>query len=104
MNVALGPYQLYRIVRHWAGKVYSRLTKRDNLYFYSHGPSWFRKNNPGTRMEFFVWRSFNIHFSKIYLHKGLGGERLLNFIWKLEKRSPRRMGLLGEYPIIVIEK
>jgi hypothetical protein len=104
MNLALGPYQLYRIFRHYAGKIYARLLNKDKLYFYSHGLSWFRRNNPGKKLSVYVWRSFNIHFSRIYLHKKLGGEKLLSYIWKLEKKYPEKMGKLGEYPIIVIEK
>lgn len=104
MNLTLGPYQVYRIVRHYAGKIYARVFRKNKLYFYAHGPAWFKKNNPGRRISFYVWRSINIHFSRIYLHKGLGGEKLVNYIWKKELANPQKMGRLGEYPIIVIEK
>ena len=104
MNLALGPYQLYRIARHWAGKIYARIFKKNKLYFYAHGPSWFLRNNPGKKLEIYSWRSINIHFSRFWLHKKWGGEKIVNYIWKLEKKYPERMGRLGEYPIIVIEK
>lgn len=104
MNIALGPYQLYRIARHYAGKLYASLFRKNKLYFFAHRPSWFYKNNPGKKLDIYVWRSINIHFSRIYLHKGWGGERLINYIWKKETSNPRKMGRLGEYPIIVIEK
>jgi ubiquinone/menaquinone biosynthesis C-methylase UbiE/uncharacterized protein YbaR (Trm112 family) len=104
MNLTLGPYQLYRIARHWAGRFYARVFKKDKLYFYAHGRSWFLRNNPGKKLDIYVWRSINIHFSRIWLHKRLGGEKIINYIWKLEKNHPGKMGRIGEYPIIVIEK
>jgi len=104
MNLALGPYQLYRIIRHWAGKWYARTFKKNKLYFYAHPLSWFEKNNPGKSMKVYSWRSINIHFSKFYLHKSIGGEKLIRYIQLKEEESPEKMGRLGEYPIIVIEK
>ena len=104
MNLALGPYQLYRIIRHWAGKLYARLFKKNKLYFYSYPLSWFYKNNPGKSISIYSWRSINIHFSKIYLHRSLGGEKLIQYIQRKEEEDPERMGRIGEYPIIVIEK
>ncbi|MBC7850570.1 MAG: class I SAM-dependent methyltransferase [Chitinophagaceae bacterium] len=104
MNIALGPYQLYRILRHWVGKVYARALKKNKLYFFAHSPAWFRKNHPGTSIQFYVWRSINIHFSHFYLHPRLGGARFIRYIWKMEERYPEKMGRLGEYPIIVIKK
>ncbi len=104
MNIALGPYQLYRIVRHVAGKWYARLFRKDKLYFYSHGWGWFKRNHSGKKISVYVWRSFNIHFSRFYLHPGLGGSRIIRTIWNWEKKYPRFMGRAGEYPIIVIDK
>ncbi len=104
MNIALGPYQLYRIIRHWAGKGYARIFRKDKLYFYAYPYSWFVKNNPGKKIECYCWRSVNIHFTRFYIHASLGGKKLIDRIWKMEKENPKRMGRLGEYPIIVIEK
>ncbi|HLK26973.1 MAG TPA: class I SAM-dependent methyltransferase [Puia sp.] len=104
MNLTLGPFQLYRIVRHYAGKVYARIFKKNKLYFYAHSRKWFYKNNPGKKMDIYVWRSINKHFSDIYIHEKLGGRKLINYIRKMEKKYPEKMGRIGEYPVIVIEK
>ncbi|MEJ8841711.1 class I SAM-dependent methyltransferase [Lacibacter sp. H375] len=104
MNIALGPVQLYRIARHYAGKLYAGMFKKNKLYFYSHSQNWFRRNNPGTKISFYAWRSINKYFSKLYLHKKFGGVQLLNYIWRKEKEKPELMGKIGEYSVIVIEK
>jgi ubiquinone/menaquinone biosynthesis C-methylase UbiE len=104
MNITLGPIQLYRIARHYAGKLHARIFKKNKLYFYSHSRQWFIKNNPGNKISFYSWRSINKHFSSIYLHKKFGGKQLLNYIWKKEEEKPELMGRIGEYVVIVIEK
>ncbi|HVM87423.1 MAG TPA: class I SAM-dependent methyltransferase [Puia sp.] len=104
MNITLGPYQLYRIIRHYAGKVYARFFKKNKLYFYSHSQKWFFKNHPGRKLDIYIWRSINKHFADIFLHEKLGGKRLIKFIWNIEKKYPEKMGRIGEYPVIVIEK
>ena len=104
MNITLGPVQLYRIARHLAGKWYARLFRKNKLYFYAHSPRWFRKNNPGSTIDFFTWRSVNIYFSKIYLHNNRMGKKILKWIMKLENKYPGWMGRWGEYAIIVIRK
>ncbi len=104
MNIALGPFQLYRIARHFAGKAYARIFKKNKLYFYSHSKKWFYKNNPGSKMNMYAWRSINKHFSDIYVHKKLGGKKLLDYILEMEKKYPEKMGRIGEYAVIVIEK
>lgn len=104
MNIALGPFQVYRIVRHAAGKIYARMFQKDKLYFHAHSLRWFRNHQPGKKMEVYTWRSINIHFSRFYLHPKFGGSWLINRIWSWEKKYPRFMGKVGEYPIIVIDK
>jgi len=104
MNIALGPVQLYRILRHIAGKWYARIFRKNKLYFYAHSPRWFRRNNPGKKIDFFTWRSVNIYFSKIYFHNNRVGKRILKMIMTLEQKYPRQMGILGEYAIILIHK
>ncbi|MBI1782353.1 MAG: class I SAM-dependent methyltransferase [Sphingobacteriales bacterium] len=104
MNIALGPVQLYRIARHYAGKLYARLFGKNKLYFYSHSRKWFIKNNPGNQIKFYSWRSINKYFSSIYLHKKLRGKKLLHYIWNKEEQKPELMGRIGEYAVIVITK
>ncbi len=104
MNLALGPVQLYRIVRHVAGKWYARIFKKDKLYFYAHSPRWFVNHNPGSSIQFFTWRSVNIYFSKIYLHNNPIGRKILQCVVNLEKKYPEKMGRWGEYGIVLIRK
>lgn len=104
MNIALGPVQLYRIARHYAGKLYARLFRKNKLYFYSHSRRWFIKNNPGRQIKFYTWRSINKYFSSIYLHKNFGGKKLLQYIRNKEEEKPELMGRIGEYAVVVITK
>jgi uncharacterized protein YbaR (Trm112 family) len=64
MNLSLHFIQLYRIMRHYAGKLYVRLTKsKPRLYFFTHGPIWFKKSFPFSGdIEFYCWRSTNKYF------------------------------------------
>lgn len=105
MNLSLLPVQTYRIVRHFAGKLYVRLfNQKPRLYFFPHSPGWWLRMPYRDEMEIYCWRSLNKYFLNIYVHETLGGKRLLRWIKRLEERYPKTMGLLGDYPIIVIRK
>ncbi len=106
MNLSLNIFQLYRIARHFAGKLYVRLFRsKPRLYFYSHSPSWFRKTfDFSDEMKFYCWRSTNKYFLNFYIHKWLSGERILNRIRQLEDKNTGFMGTFGEHPAIVITK
>ncbi len=105
MNIALFPVQLYRIARHFTGKLYVRLfSKKPRLYFHAHGKRFFKKMPFGDKVKFYAWRSVNKYFLNIYVHKGLGGKKLLKWIQRMEEKHPEFMGRFGEYPIIIIEK
>lgn len=106
MNIATLPIQIYRVTRHFAGKFYVRFidNQKPRLYFFTHPPRWFKKFPFGNKVEFYCWRSVNKEFLKLYVHKGLGGKKLLNFIQKLEKKHPKFFGRNGDYPIVVIKK
>ena len=106
MNLTLNVIQLYRIIRHFAGKLYVRLVKsKPRLYFYPHSPRWFKKSFAFSEdIEFFCWRSTNKYFLKLYVHKWLYGEKLLNKLMKIEDKYTRFMSRFGDYPAIVITK
>lgn len=106
MNISLFPVQIYRILRHIAGKAYVRLVKsKPRLYFFIHSPSWFRRSfSFGKRIEFFCWRTTNIYFMKIYIHKWLGGKQFLKWLRKSEDKHPKFWGRFGDYPVIVVTK
>jgi ubiquinone/menaquinone biosynthesis C-methylase UbiE/uncharacterized protein YbaR (Trm112 family) len=106
MNIALHAIQLYRILRHFAGKIYVRLVNsKPRLYFYSHSPQWFKKSFAfSSDIEFFCWRSTNKYFMNLYIHKWLWGEHILAKLMRLEDRHSKFMSTFGEYPAIVITK
>lgn len=106
MNLTLLPIQAYRIARHIAGKIYVRLfNKTPRLYFYPHSRRWFKTNfSFSNEIEIYNWRSLNKFFLDTFVHKNLGGKKLLNYISKLEQNKPKFMGSIGEYATIVISK
>jgi len=106
MNISLLPVQLYRVFRHFAGKVYVKLFKsKPRLYFYPHSIGWFKRNFTfNNKMEFYCWRSTNKFFLNLYIHEKLGGKKILNWLKKSEDKYPKFWGRFGEYPIIVIKK
>lgn len=106
MNLMLFPIQLYRIVRHFAGKVYVRIfSNKPRLYFYPHSLGWFRRNfSWSDKMEFYCWRALNKYFLNLYIHEKTGGKKILNWFQKMEDKYPKFWGAIGEYPIIVIRK
>ena len=106
MNVTLFPIQVYRIIRHLAGKLYARLFKpKSHLYFYTHSLAWFKKwARDDKKIEIFSWRSVNIYFLKLYIHKKLGGAFILKHISTSEEKHPRLWSKIGEYPVIVVTK
>jgi len=106
MNLTLFPIQLYRVARHLAGKVYVRLVdSKPRLYFFIHNRAWFKKTFEfSSKIDFYSWRSTNKYFMSIYIHKWLGGKKLLNCLRKSEDKHPRFWGRFGDYPAIVIKK
>lgn len=106
MNISLFPIQLYRILRHFAGKIYVRIFKgKPRLYFYPHSLGWFKRKFAFSRdMKFFCWRSTNKYFLNLYVHKWLRGDKILEWLRRSEEKHPQFWGKFGEYPIIVIRK
>jgi ubiquinone/menaquinone biosynthesis C-methylase UbiE len=106
MNISLNVVQLYRIARHFAGKLYVRLLNtRPRLYFYAHSPRWFRNTfSFGKDIEFYCWRSTNKYFMNLYIHKSLFGAKILERLMKIEDTRSKFMSRFGEYAAIVITK
>lgn len=106
MNLSLNVVQLYRIIRHFAGKVYVRLAPtKPRLYFYPHSPGWFRRSFEfSDEITFHCWRSTNIYFMNIFIHERLGGQKILAKLTELEEKYSTFMSTFGEYPAIVIKK
>jgi len=106
MNLSLHVVQLYRIARHFAGKIYVRLMgTKPRLYFYAHPPGWFKKAFPFSQhIEFFCWRSTNKYFLDLYIHPRLFGRSILKRLANIEDKKSRFMSTFGEYAAIVISK
>jgi len=106
MNLSLNIVQVYRVLRHLAGKVYVRLfPSKPRLYFYPHSPGWFKKTFTFSGdIEFYCWRSTNKYFMNLYIHKWLFGKQILNKLIKIEDKYSGFMSTFGEYPAIVITK
>ena len=105
MDIFLFPFQIYRVARHYAGKAYVRLFKsKPRLYFYCHPQWWFNQFPFKDKIEIYCWRSTNKSFIDFYIHDGLFGKQILNFIQRMEDKYPKALGVLGDYPIIVIKK
>lgn len=106
MNISLHFIQLYRIARHFAGKVYVKLMRsKPRLYFYAHSPEWFKKSFPFSRdIAFFCWRSTNKYFLDLYIHPWFFGRQILKRLRTIEDKNSRFMSTFGEYAAIVISK
>ena len=106
MNITLNIVQVYRILRHFAGKIYvSMLKSKPRLYFYPHSPKWFKRSFRFSKnIEFYCWRSTNKYFMNLYIHRWLFGRQILDTLTKIEDRYSKFMSRFGEYPAIVITK
>ena len=106
MNISLGLVQVYRVMRHYLGKLYLKVAKsKPRLYYYAHSPKWFLKTFEfSDDIEFHCWRSTNKYFLNIFVHKALLGKQLLDKLIKIEDKHSRFMSKFGEYSAIVITK
>ena len=106
MNLSLNFIQLYRIIRHIAGKIYVRIfPSKPRLYFYPHSPRWFKKSFEFSKdIKFYCWRSTNKYFMNLYIHNWLFGKQILDKLIKIEDKYSKFMSTFGEYPAIVITK
>jgi len=106
MNLSLNFVQIYRVVRHYAGKLYVRFFNTSpKLYFFAHSSKWFKKSFIFSKdIEFYSWRSTNKFFMDIFIHDWLGGKWILNKIGRFEDKHSKFMSTFGEYAAIVITK
>jgi SAM-dependent methyltransferase len=104
-NILIFPIQIYRIIRHYLGKLYVRFfPDKPRLYFFVYPPSWFKRFDFANEIEFFCWRSLNKNILDVYIHKSLWGKNILNWVMKMEDKYPKQLGKIGDYPIIIISK
>ena len=106
INITTFPFQLVRIARHIAGKVYVRFFRsKARLYFFVYPESWFRKAFAfGKEIEIYCWRSVNKRFLDLFIHESFGGKKILNWLQNKEDKYPKFFGKIGDYPILIIRK
>lgn len=99
MNIFLLPFKL---VKRAIDKLQN---KEAALYFYAHPYRWFKNHlNAQYATELYVWRSVNVPFLKIYIHRWFLGKIFLKAIYQLEEKFPKWMGRWGAYPLFVTQK
>lgn len=108
MNVTLLPSRavnyLKRITRKYFKKGEGFSTPQD-LYFYAHGPGFFKKHQPkNATMKFTVLRTLHDNFLRFYIREELGGKKLLDQVTRLEEKYPSWLGRHGAFTLIVLEK
>ncbi len=104
-------------IAFWAQRIYRRVRGKPRLeagpasddrgatFTFKHGYRWVREalgDLPG--LEIRVWRSVSTSFLRAFIHRRLGGERLLRALYAIEERLPHLLGRLGQYPAILIHK
>lgn len=73
------------------------------LYFHAHPYEYFKTHLP-FHFQLKVWRTVDVRFMKLYIHKPLFGKQILEWLYKKEEANPEKFGLKGEYPILLFEK
>ena len=105
MRLALWPFRVGLKVARGARSLLPNGPKTPAvLYFHPKSYDWFKNRSWPFSYKIFVWRSLNLPFLRVYIHRALGGRQVLKFVYWLEERLPRLAGRLGEYPVFVIEK
>jgi ubiquinone/menaquinone biosynthesis C-methylase UbiE/uncharacterized protein YbaR (Trm112 family) len=107
MNFWLLPFRGATFIRNRLSRLYSNMAKKGQpekmLYFYAHPYEYFKTHLPFP-FQLKVWRTVDVRFMKIYIHKALFGKQLLDWLYRQEDKHPEKYGLKGEYPILVFEK
>lgn len=107
MNAWLLPFRGVTFIKNRLNRAVSKLTRNKEpkklLYFHAHPYEYFKKNLPFD-FKLRVWRTVNVPFMKVYIHKGLFGKQILNWLYEKEEKNPEKFGLKGEYPMLVFEK
>ena len=106
MNVGLLPFRGATFIKNRVGRLFSKVNgsaPKKLLYFHAHPYEYFKKNLPFD-FKLRVWRTVSVPFMKVYIHKGLFGKQILNWLYQKEEKNPEKFGLKGEYPMLVFEK
>ena len=106
MNFWLLRSRATMFIKNRIARLSSKMTKaapEKLLYFHAHPYSYIKANLPFS-FKLKVWRTVNVPFMKAYIHKGLFGKQILNWLYEQEDKHPEKYGLKGEYPILLFEK
>ncbi|MCS5712290.1 class I SAM-dependent methyltransferase [Candidatus Berkiella aquae] len=101
MNVLMFPVKLWSLLKRL------QRTKQtgQTLYFYAHSYEWYRRHiQRQYDCKLYSWRSVNVPFLKLFIHRKFGGRMLLKAFFWLENRFPQLMGRIGAYPLFVSTK
>jgi SAM-dependent methyltransferase len=63
-----------------------------------------RRTLKGLNFEIYVWRSVSVSFLRALIHPFLGGKLWLRLLFWLEEGNPQYYGMVGQYPMIVLQK
>lgn len=97
------PTKLGSVLRRWFRRDSPGATVEPELYFHPRSPWWFRREViPHVDAEIRVWRSLSVPFLRSFVPAGSAGRALLRMVFALERRFPRALGWLGQYPLIVL--
>jgi ubiquinone/menaquinone biosynthesis C-methylase UbiE len=107
MNAWLLPVRGFAFLRNRTRRLLNKLARKADpqkmLYFYAHPYEYFRTHLPFP-FELKVWRTVDVRFMKLYIHKALFGKQILEWLYNREEKNPEKFGLKGEYPILLFEK
>ena len=74
-------------------------------YVRKHNAAWLHKE-VGELMpiKIWCWRSVSVRFLRTFIHERFAGRWLLKAIYWLEERFPHFFGMVGQYPLIELNK
>ena len=103
MNFWLLPVRGFSFIKGRLKRLVGKAQAGKILYFHAHPYEYFKKHLPFT-FKLAVWRTLDVRFMKLYIHKPLFGRQILDWLYKKEDQQPEKYGLKGEYPILIFEK
>ena len=93
MRVALFPIKLALNIGRTLLSLFKIGKKKEPLlYFHPQPYRWFKSKDWAFKYDIVVWRSLNLTFLRLYIHKYLGGKSILQLIYWIEERLPHVAG------------
>ncbi|WP_276359329.1 class I SAM-dependent methyltransferase [Daejeonella sp. H1SJ63] len=106
MNFFLLPFRAFVFLKNrilsLSAKISGGEAPKKRLYFYAHTYKFFSEQLPPFKLA--VWRSLSVPFMRYYIHSGLFGKQILNWVYNKEEKEPGLCGRKGEYPMFIFEK